>query len=96
MWVSLVNTIFSDNPVSFSHSRWFLQTTRMLYLSFPLLCRGDWMKKLGEAEVYETDLHHLILNYLTINGLAGPAGEFTREAQLEREFSIYPSLRLVL
>ncbi|CDJ59438.1 Chromosome II, complete genome, related [Eimeria maxima] len=44
---------------------------------------SDWMRKLGEAEVFESDLQHLILNYLTINGLGGPAEEFIREARID-------------
>lgn len=43
------------------------------------------MRKLGEAEVFESDLQHLILNYLTINGLAGPAEEFIKEARIDRK-----------
>lgn len=43
------------------------------------------MRKLGEAEVFESDLQHLILNYLTINGLGGPAEEFIREARIDRK-----------
>lgn len=46
---------------------------------------SDWMRKLGEAEVFESDLQHLILNYLTINGLGGPAEEFIREARIDRK-----------
>ncbi|CDI75085.1 Expressed protein, related [Eimeria praecox] len=46
---------------------------------------SDWMRKLGEAEVFESDLQHLILNYLTINGLAGPAEEFIKEARIDRK-----------
>lgn len=50
---------------------------------------SEWMRKLGEAEVYEGDLHHLILNFLTINGLAEPAEEFTREAQVKPQMPLH-------
>lgn len=55
----------------------------------PNYSMSDWMRKLGEAEVYEADLHHLILNFLTINGLAGPAEEFAREAQVEPQMPLH-------
>lgn len=43
------------------------------------------MRNLGEVELFEVDLQHLILNYLTINGLAEAAEEFVKEARIERE-----------
>lgn len=50
---------------------------------------NDWMKKLGQAEVYESDLQHLVLNFLTINGLAAPAEEFTREAHVDAQMPLH-------
>ncbi|CDI80552.1 CTLH domain-containing protein, related [Eimeria acervulina] len=50
---------------------------------------SDWMRKLGEAEVFESDLQHLILNYLTINGLAGPAEEFIKEARIDPQMPLH-------
>ncbi|CDJ50348.1 hypothetical protein, conserved [Eimeria brunetti] len=50
---------------------------------------SDWMRKLGEAEVFESDLQHLILNYLTINGLAGPAEEFIKEARVDPQMPLH-------
>ncbi|OEH77738.1 btb poz domain-containing protein [Cyclospora cayetanensis] len=50
---------------------------------------SSWVRKLGEAEVFETDMQHLILNYLTINGLVGPAEEFIREARIDPQMPLH-------
>ncbi|KAL8439082.1 hypothetical protein Efla_007769 [Eimeria flavescens] len=50
---------------------------------------SEWMRKLGRTEVYEADLQHLVLNYMTINGLAGPAEEFCREARVQPQMPLH-------
>ncbi|CDJ43117.1 hypothetical protein, conserved [Eimeria tenella] len=50
---------------------------------------NDWMRNLGEVELFEVDLQHLVLNYLTINGLAEAAEEFVKEARIEPQMPLH-------
>ncbi|KAL8272347.1 hypothetical protein Esti_003637 [Eimeria stiedai] len=47
------------------------------------------MRKLGNTQVFDSDLHHLVLNFLTINGLAGPAEEFAKEARVQPQMPLH-------
>ncbi|KAL8455579.1 hypothetical protein Emag_000574 [Eimeria magna] len=49
---------------------------------------SDWMRKLGNTQVFESDLQHLVLNFFTINGLAGPAEVFAKEARVQPQMPL--------
>lgn len=59
------------------------------YANYYCCCRHTWGPKIKAVEIYDPDLHHLVLNYFIINGLAGPAEIFMNEAGIERK----PQLR---
>ncbi|PFH31038.1 LisH protein [Besnoitia besnoiti] len=48
----------------------------------------EWMERMGEVEVYERDLHRLILNFFTVNGFGEAAAEFAEETGLQPDMPL--------
>ncbi|PHJ18529.1 hypothetical protein CSUI_007642, partial [Cystoisospora suis] len=50
--------------------------------------RRNWIDRMSEVEVYEHDLHRLILNFFTVHGFQASAEEFSRETGLEPDMPL--------
>lgn len=48
----------------------------------------EWTERMAEVEVYERDLHRLILNFFTVNGFGEAAAEFAEETGLQPDMPL--------
>ena len=48
----------------------------------------SWLEKMDGVEMYEADLHNVILNFLTVHGFQNAAEEFVKEARLESDIPL--------
>ncbi|EPT25784.1 LisH protein [Toxoplasma gondii ME49] len=48
----------------------------------------EWTERMAEVEVYERDLHRLILNFFTVNGFGEAAAEFAQETGLQPDMPL--------
>lgn len=53
-----------------------------------LIPTEKWLEKMDEVELYESDLHNVILNFLTVHGFQQAAEEFVKEARLESDIPL--------
>ncbi|CEM11261.1 unnamed protein product [Vitrella brassicaformis CCMP3155] len=47
--------------------------------------KEDWLQRLKSVELYESDIHEVILNFFTVHGFQDAAEELMKEAQLRTE-----------
>mmetsp|Transcript_102465 Transcript_102465/g.235091 ORF Transcript_102465/g.235091 Transcript_102465/m.235091 type:complete len:235 (+) Transcript_102465:1624-2328(+) len=47
--------------------------------------REEWLRKLDCADLFESDIHNVVLNYLAVQGFQDAAEAFAAEAQLQPE-----------